>query len=139
MDADVIRNKLESLARCVERIESKRPDDKSTLEGDLDLQDIIVVNLERSVQVCVDIGTHVLSDRDGGSPRSMSDVFRSLSDGGLIESALAERLSRAVGFRNIAVHQYHSINWDVVYSIITKHLDDFRAFARCVEALREKK
>jgi uncharacterized protein YutE (UPF0331/DUF86 family) len=138
VDTDVIRNKLESLVRCVERIESKRPAEKATLEGDLDLQDIIVVNLERAVQVCVDIGAHVLSDRDGGSPRSMSDVFRSLADVGLIESALAERLSRSVGFRNIAVHQYHSISWDVVYSIITKHLDDFRAFARSVEAIQEK-
>ncbi|GAB1482760.1 hypothetical protein MASR2M78_15760 [Treponema sp.] len=45
---------------------------------------------------------------------------------------LAERLSKAAGFRNIAVHEYASIDWNIVYAIVTTRLDDFRDFTRAV-------
>jgi len=35
----------------------------------------------------------------------------------------------AVGFRNISVHSYDDIDWDIVWSIITLHIDDFRKYA----------
>jgi uncharacterized protein YutE (UPF0331/DUF86 family) len=135
METDVILNKLESLVLCARRIESKRPVDLETLEHDIDVQDIIVVNLERAVQTCVDIGTHLLSDYTVSSPLTMADVFRAMAEKGLIDTVLSERLVRAVGFRNIAVHQYQSINWKIVYSIITSQMDDFRLFAGSVGKL----
>lgn len=135
MNPDVILNKLESLVLCMRRIESKRPADLETLESNIDIQDIIVINLERAVQTCVDIGTHILSDYAVSSPLSMAEVFRTMAEKELIDTTLAEHLARSVGFRNIAVHQYQSINWKIVYSIITAHMDDFRHFARSVENL----
>ncbi len=135
MDRDIVQNKLESLIRCVYRTETKTPPSLESLETDLDIQDIIVVNLERAVQICVDIGSHLLSASKTSSPVTMADVFRDLSGNGIIPADLAGRLARSVGFRNIAVHQYQSINWSIVYSIITRQLDDFRQFAGCVQTL----
>lgn len=34
-----------------------------------------------------------------------------------------------------AVHNYEAINWEIVHAICTRHLDDFRAFARIVDQL----
>ena len=45
-------------------------------------------------------------------------------------AALAERLRRAVGFRNLAVHNYDTIDWALVFAISGDQLDDFRAFAK---------
>lgn len=56
MTDDVIRGKLESLSRCIGRIAEKRPGSAEILMADYDLQDIIAVNLERAVRLCVDIG-----------------------------------------------------------------------------------
>ena len=53
MDADILRAKLESLARCIKRIEGRRPVSAKALADDLDAQDIISLNLERAVQLCV--------------------------------------------------------------------------------------
>jgi len=36
------------------------------------------------------------------------------------------------GFRNIAVHSDAAIDWAIVHAIGTRHLDDFREFARIV-------
>lgn len=129
MDTDVLNNKLESLGRCVHRIESKMPSKIDELEKDIDMQDILVLNLESAVQVCVDIANHLLLDYNEATPQSMSDGFRALSKHNVIPPELAENLAHAVGFRNIAVHQYQSIDWNIVFSIVTKNLEDFRKFA----------
>ena len=55
MDKDVINNKIESLMRCVERIRTHIPSSVEELESDFDMQDIIILNLERAVQICVDV------------------------------------------------------------------------------------
>jgi uncharacterized protein YutE (UPF0331/DUF86 family) len=34
--------------------------------------------------------------------------------------------------RNIAIHAYQEINWEIVYAIITSRLEDFVEFARAV-------
>jgi hypothetical protein len=53
MDREVIEQKLELLRRCLQRIEGKCPADAQTLATDPDLQDIVALNLNRAVQVCV--------------------------------------------------------------------------------------
>ena len=70
------------------------------------------------VQLSVDIGSHLLLDFEIRSPESMAGVFIALGETGVLEKSLAERLSRAAGFRNIAVHEYQSIDWNIVYSIV---------------------
>jgi uncharacterized protein YutE (UPF0331/DUF86 family) len=79
VDPVILRDKLEALRRCVARVEAKRPATVAALEADPDLQDIIVLNLTRAVQVCVDIGSHVISDTAEPAPRSMGDVFDTLT------------------------------------------------------------
>ena len=58
--------KIESLQRCLERIKSKIPDDVNQFLSDLDRQDIIILNLQRSVQLCVDIVQEFCEDVDFG-------------------------------------------------------------------------
>lgn len=130
MDKGVVLNKLESLRRCLQRVQDKIPASAELLIGDYDLQDIIVLNLERSVQVCVDIGLHIISDLEVSVPETMANTFEVLKRAGCLDATVAERMIKAVGFRNTAVHAYQEIDWQIVYRIITEHLDDFRDFAR---------
>jgi uncharacterized protein YutE (UPF0331/DUF86 family) len=132
MDETVILVKLDSLRRCIERIRSKTPESATALLDDYDLQDIICVNLERAVQICVDIAAHILADKNQPAPDSMGESFAQLQAQGIIPEALAVHLAKSVGFRNIAVHAYHSISWEIVFSIITERLTDFSDFARHV-------
>jgi len=60
----------------------------------------------------------------------MGQVFDALASAGVISSRLAERMRKSVGFRNVMVHNYDEVNWQIVYSICHDHLDDFRDYAR---------
>ncbi len=134
MDRAVIEHKLESLRRCLQRIQSKCPPTAQALSRDIDAQDILALNLTRAVQLCVDIATHVLADTPAVPPQSMAESFTRLCELGVIDAPLAERLRRAVGFRNVAVYSYRAIDWQIVHAIAQTHLDDFTAFARQVYA-----
>jgi len=132
MDREVVEQKLESLRRCLRRIETKCPTEASTLVTDIDLQDIVALNLSRAVQICVDIGAHLIAGMEVQPPDTMGQTFDLLAQAGVLNNELASSLKKAVGFRNIAVHNYDSINWEIVHSIVKFHLADFSAFAKAV-------
>ena len=58
----------------------------------------------------------------------MAETFLTLSKYGILESQLASRLAKAVGFRNIAVHEYDTLDMNILYSIITKEIGCFYEF-----------
>lgn len=106
MAKQIVGEKLDALRRCINRIEKKRPDSTEELISNLDLQDILSVNLERAVQLCVDIGTHLIAETDAKAPHTMADTFDILYEEDIISKSTADVMKKAVGFRNIAVHNY---------------------------------
>lgn len=108
------------------------------LEQDIDAQDIITLNLLRAVQLTVDISSHLLISNQAPAPQTMGDSFLGMEKLGVLDSDLALRLRKAVGFRNIAVHNYQNIHWAVVFSIVTERLGDFKAYASAVQAWIDK-
>ncbi len=132
MKNDVILKKMQSLAHCLQRLEEKRPEKLEDLLDDYDLQDIISINLERSVQLSVDIGLQALLELKSQPPETMAEVFTILGTRGIISPELAEQLKSAVGFRNIAVHEYKEIDWKIVFSLLNNNLSDFNSFMKMI-------
>lgn len=135
MDKEMVLAKLESLRRCLERVESQHIASLRDLQESLDKQDIVVLNVERAVQLCVDIASHLLAESSGQVPDTMAETFKILASQGMLDTSVAEQLRKAVGFRNIAIHQYQDINQEILYAVVTSHLQDFRAFAKAVLGL----
>lgn len=132
MDREVIEQKLESLRRCLQRVAEKCPSDPARLAQDPDLQDIVTLNLTRAVQLCVDLGAHLIATMEVSPPDTMGQTFDVLAQAGVVPERLAQQLKRAVGFRNIAVHHYDAINWTIVHRIAVDHLSDFTEFAKII-------
>jgi len=105
VDRLLIEQKLESLRRCLARLRARCPADAGTLAADVDAQDIVALNLTRAVQLSVDIGAHWIADHpEIPAPSTMGQTFEVLAEAGLLDTSLAMRLRKAVGFRNLAVH-----------------------------------
>ena len=130
VEDDVILNKLSSLKRCLQRVESKVPQQLDEFRTDLDAQDIVSLNLQRAIQLCVDIAARIAAEADIEPAFSMAEGFESLEQTGILTSQTCQNMKKAVGFRNVAVHDYCSINWDIVYTVSVDHLVDFKNFAR---------
>lgn len=129
MDKLVVEKKIESLRKCLLRVEQRCPESLEDLLDDVDAQDVLVLNLSKAVQLCVDISLHILSGRDQPVPETMGQAFTKLAAEGVINNELSEKMRKAVGFRNIAIHNYEEINWAIVYAIAKERRIDFKQFA----------
>lgn len=78
---------------------------------------------------------HIVSEKKLGIPQTRREVFDLLFQGNIIGRDMAEKLKVMVGFRNIAVHDYQSVNLEIVQNIIDKHLDDLKRFLNIVMKL----
>lgn len=132
MADDVILNKAASIERCLKRIAEEYGGDRTNLFDNQTKQDAIVLNLQRACERSIRFAMYVISRRRLGLPQESRDAFVLLQTAGLLPADLATRMQRMVGFRNIAVHEYTRLNLDILHTIITKQLDDFRAFSSTI-------
>jgi uncharacterized protein YutE (UPF0331/DUF86 family) len=137
MTDNVILNKAAAIERCVARAREEYDRDPETFAQDYTRQDAAILNIQRACEAALDMGQHLIRRESMGLPQSARDVFTLLAKNGLIEQELAEALKHMVGFRNIAVHDYQSLQLPITVKIITEHLDDFLRFAQTV-LLRKK-
>lgn len=131
MTKDVLLAKLASIARGLARIRTVTKGDPGSVR-DLDVQEIVVLNLQRTIQAAIDLSTHVLSARDWGLPDSLKQNFTILEEHGVIDHDLARRLRAMVGFRNIAIHSYQDLDLVILEAVVADHLGDFERFADAI-------
>ncbi len=132
MADDVIVNKAASIERCLQRIQEEYAGDMQNLVANQTKQDAIILNLQRACETAIDLAMYVVSQRKLGVPQDSRDAFSLLQTAGILPADLAQRMQRMVGFRNVAIHEYARLNLDVVRTIITKQLDDFRIFSSTI-------
>src|SRR5690606_19848165 len=98
-------------------------------------QDSIVLNLQRACEASIDIAMHAVSELELGIPQTSRDAFDLLVQNGKLESGTGQRMKQMVGFRNVAVHDYRSIQLPIVQSILDHHLVDFETYIREISEL----
>lgn len=133
---DVLLNKITTIERCLRRIHDVYENEPGNIK-DYTKQDSIILNIQRACEASIDIAMHLVRTRKLGLPKSSRDGFQLLEEAHLIDSSLSTSLMNMVGFRNIAVHDYQSLNLDILQTILDQHLDDFLKFTRIVIQLED--
>jgi len=82
-----------------------------------------------AIEAAVDVAQHVCASEGWGPPRDNGDAIRLLGVHGVLSADLADRLRRAVGFRNVLVHDYVEVDDGIVLDRLGNlaDLDDFVA------------
>lgn len=93
--------------------------------------------LELLVQVAVDILGHELAER-GIVPESYRQTFLRAGEEGFIPSELSASLAEAAGLRNILVHMYERIDYEILAHRVGHALDDFSRFLECYSTRLEE-
>jgi uncharacterized protein YutE (UPF0331/DUF86 family) len=132
MADDVLINKAASIERCVARAREEYARNPASFVTDFTRQDAAILNIQRACEAALDMGQHLIRRERLGVPQGARDVFTLLAQGGWIEMVLADALKRMVGFRNIAMHNYQTLQLPITIAIITGHLDEFLQFSQAV-------
>ena len=126
-DRDVVLSKVAAIQRCLRRIKDVTGLDAARL-GDLDVQDIFVLNLQRAIQSSVDLATHVIASEGLGISDTVGGNFVLLANAKIITKTLSKKMLSMVGFRNIAIHEYQALDADILKAILIKDLQDLERF-----------
>lgn len=128
---DVVLNKVATIERCVNRVREVYGDNPENLM-DFTKQDSIILNIQRACEASIDLAMHIVSDLKLGLPKTSREAFKLLEDNNIINHTLAKTLMNMVGFRNIAVHDYQTIELNILQAIIENHLDDFKVYTAAI-------
>jgi uncharacterized protein YutE (UPF0331/DUF86 family) len=127
---DVLINKAAAIERAIRRVREEYGDDDANLLLNQTRQDAIVLNLPRACERSIDAAMHLVRVHRLGVPQESREAFELIEKAGQLDAALADRMKRMVGFRNVAVHDYQRLNIEIVRQIVREHLEDFLAFTR---------
>ena len=130
MADDVLLAKAAIIERSLKRINEDYVGHEAAFAADFMRQDAIILNLQRVCEAAIDGAMHLVRTRRLGLPQESRESFTLLEQATLLPSDLAAKMRAMVGFRNVAVHDYGSLNLDIVRAIVEQLVGDLRAFAR---------
>ncbi len=127
---EIILNKKISIERCIQQIDTYYAlDNGIPFATDYLRQDAISMNLQRACELTIDIANYLIKSRKLGLPQDSRDSFALLQHAGLITIEQMRGLQAMVGFRNTLVHQYQSLNLQIMVDVIEHHLRELLDFA----------
>lgn len=132
MSRNILWAKISALEFHQERIREKRNVPLEAFLKDLDRQESVLFNLQMAVQSCIDMAAHLVSEQRMGLAGSTNELFYLLEERGVIDPEMTERMVRAVGFRNVLVHEYGKIDLEIVFRAALENLDDLMLFSQIV-------
>jgi uncharacterized protein YutE (UPF0331/DUF86 family) len=130
MDNEVLLNKAATIEKCIARAKEEYEKDIKSFETDYTRQDAAILNIERACETVLDMGHIYIRENKLGIPQSSRNVFELLAKNNVILGELSEKLKKMVGFRNIAVHDYQSIQLPILLDVIKMHLNDLLEFSK---------
>ena len=81
-------------------------------------------------EATLDLGLHYIKIKKLEIPQTSKQIFEVLEKNGVIDKKTSVNMQGMVGFRNIAVHDYQSLNIEILQKIIEKHLGDSLIIAK---------
>lgn len=127
-EKDVVYSKINIIKNCLMAIERATAEISQTEFR----QGIYELNLQRAIQACIDIANVVIAKEGLGLPNSYGQSFSILNDHQVIDSKMADLMRKMVGFRNISVHEYGTVNPDIVHTIVQENISDFESFYKVI-------
>lgn len=82
-----------------------------------------------SIEACIDIAQHICSAQGWGPPADNGDAMNVLGRHGALTADLSDAMCKAVGFRNVLVHEYVELS----DAIVESRLSDLRDLKQYVE------
>ena len=125
-DPDIVLAKASNVRRSIETIRSLAEPRHAGLSDWIKL-DVTVLNLQRAVESLSDLAHHVISESGWELPRDGRHAFRILAQHGLLKPPETKLAESMVGFRNVAVHDYATLDPEIVRGIAKDRLGDLEA------------
>lgn len=131
VDAERVAALIQRLRGEIAYLDRQAAADRSLLRADEERLSGLKYRFVTALETVVNITQHLCAAQGWGPPTSNADSVVRLAANDVLDHDLATRLARAVGFRNVLVHQYADVDDDLVVANL-EHVGDLTAFAASV-------
>ena len=129
VDPAVLAERIAAVERHLRRVADQLPEHPADLHPETPASDAVLLHLWQAVQITIDLALSWCVRAGLGAPPTYGDAFRRLAGAGWLDDALAARLVRAVGLRNLVVHSYADLDLVRVHEAARTGPADLRVFA----------
>lgn len=109
---------------------------KKWVSAERKAQDLSHYEIERQVQICVDlsigIARRIISLENELVPETSAECFITLRKMKWISPAIEKKMVAAVGLRNIIIHEYDDLNYDLFFDGLPAGFKTFVAFEKAI-------
>jgi len=126
MENGVIKNKLARIEEYLTKLQKITPSAFEEFKNDWRTQMIAERGLQILIEIIIDVANRLIAIKNWGPTTSSADSIRLLALKKVISSE--EPYLKMTRFRNFIIHDYDKIDREIVYSILTKNMDDIKRF-----------
>jgi len=119
---------LDELNERLARLQPLREKQRTDFDQDPYLRDIVERNLEVAAQSIIDICHRIIVLEGARKPADYYEAILLMGELDIVPMIFARNLAPLAGFRNVLIHEYLGINWDIVYSKLQK-IDELNSFS----------
>ncbi len=129
---DLVLRKVGSLKQYMDELSTFRTLTFEEYRGEISNHRSVERLIQLLVEAASDINAHLLARMRSIAVEDYRSSFLRMGEAGLLDSALAQDLSRATGMRNRLVHDYEKIDDRAVFNAIPLALAGFKEYIRQV-------
>ena len=132
IDKDIIMAKLSKLQQYLNYLRELQKSSFEDFVSDFKITGAVERYLQVSIECMIDIGNEIISSLQLRRPERYRDIPYILARSGVIPERFADTMASMIGFRNLLVDDYATINLKLVYEFLQTKLTDFEEFIRYI-------
>jgi len=130
ISSEIINAMIDIIEENIRLIEEIRSQDFESFSNNFRDIQAAKHSLQESIEACLDIGNHIISEKGFQRPENYRDIYIVLEENSIIDTVLSEKLQEMAQFRNLLVHRYSKIDTKRVYDIMSVDIKDIQEFEK---------
>src|SRR5699024_2350762 len=123
---ELLRRKLQQLDEYLGFLEQIKEKPKELFLNEPQMWASTERFLQMALEVINDMGSHVIADENLGTVEQYRDIPKIFAEKNWIDVDIKRLWIKMIGFRNLLVHGYATVDRSEVYSILQNNLDDIK-------------
>ncbi|HLR76504.1 MAG TPA: DUF86 domain-containing protein [Balneolaceae bacterium] len=123
---ELLRRKLQQLDEYLGFLEQIKEKPKELFLNEPQMWASTERFLQMALEVINDMGSHVIADENLGTVEQYRDIPKIFAEQNWIDVDIKRLWIKMIGFRNLLVHGYATVDRSEVYSILQNNLDDIK-------------
>ncbi|MGF1661253.1 MAG: DUF86 domain-containing protein [Kineosporiaceae bacterium] len=132
LDDETVEAKIALIRERLDLLEGLGAIDAARLESDLATRLVVERALTHVVELAAAVNSHVAATTLGRSPRDYRQSFALAAESGLVDHELGRALAPSAGLRNVVVHEYLAIDFEILAAAVPRALEGYRAYVTAV-------